>query len=137
VFWGFLVVTIGTVEIFIQGLADGFSFANALPRPLYALYALSQEAFALLILAAVSYLIYRRLVIKPRRLQGDEVHGTEAVAILSVIAVLMLTLILTGTMEAITDPSAPAGVRARRVAGARGGAARGRSRRTPRTSFAT
>lgn len=109
VFWGFLVVTIGTIEIFVQGVWQGFSYANYLPAPLYGLYALSQEAFALLILAAVSFLIYRRLVLKPRRLQGDVVHGTEAVVILAVIGVLMLTLILTGTMEAIADPAAPAG----------------------------
>jgi ferredoxin len=109
VFWGFLVVTIGTLEVFVQGVWNGFSYANYLPAPVYALYALSQEVFALIILAAVSYLIYRRVVIKPKRLQGDVVHGTEAVVILSVIALLMLTLLLTGTMEAIHEPDAASG----------------------------
>ena len=109
VFWGFLVVTLGTLEIFVQGVWNGFSFANFLPAPLYGLYALSQELFALLILAAVSFLIYRRVVVKPKRLQGDGVETIEAVVILSVIAILMATLIVTGTMEAIADPTAPAG----------------------------
>ncbi len=109
VFWGFLVVTVGTVEVFVQGVWDGFSYASFLPAPLYALYALSQELFALLILAAVSFLIYRRLVLKPKRLQGDVVHGTEAVLILATIGLLMVTLIITGTMEAIYEPDAPSG----------------------------
>ncbi|MDF1501457.1 (Fe-S)-binding protein [Roseisolibacter sp. H3M3-2] len=109
VFWGFLVVTVGTVEVFVQGVWHGFSYANFLPAPLYALYALSQELFALLILAAVSFLIYRRVVLKPRRLQGDVVHGTEAVMILATIGLLMVTLIVTGAMEAIYEPEAPAG----------------------------
>jgi Fe-S oxidoreductase len=109
VFWGFCVLTIGTVEILIQGVVPGFSYASFLPRPVYGLYALSQELFALLVLGAVSYLIYRRLVLRPRRLQGDGVETREAVIILSVIALLMLTLLVTGAMEAITDPGAPAG----------------------------
>src|SRR5688572_33108896 len=64
VFWGFCVLTVGTGEIILQGIFGGFTFASFLPTPLYALYALSQELFALLVLGAVSWLIWRRLVIR-------------------------------------------------------------------------
>ncbi len=109
VFWGFMVITLGTAEMMVQGVWGGFSLARFLPAPLYGLFALSQELFAVLVFAAVSYLIYRRLVIKPRRLQGDGVETREAVIILSVIAVLMATLLLTNVMEGALEPAQAAG----------------------------
>ena len=99
VFWGFLVITAGTVEILAHGVFPRFSFADVLPAPLYALFVLSQELFALLVLGAVTVLLYRRLVVKPRRLQGDGVHSRDAIFILSMIAALMVTLLLTFALE--------------------------------------
>jgi len=64
---------------------------------------LSQEMFAALVLAAVAVLLYRRLVIKPRRLQGDKVHSGDAVFILSMIAALMVTLFLTAIFERVVE----------------------------------
>ena len=104
VFWGFCVITAGTAEMMVQGVWGGFGYAKFLPGPIYGAFALSQELFALLVWGAVSWLIYRRLVIKPRRLQGDGVETREAVIILSVIAVLMFTLLLTNAMEAVIEP---------------------------------
>ncbi len=91
VFWGFLVLTAGTIEIFIQGVFPAFSYAF-LPAPLYALYVVSQEVFAFAVLGAVAWLFYRRLVIRPRRLQGDHLEQMDALIILSLIAALMITL---------------------------------------------
>ena len=94
VFWGFLVLTIGSIEILAQGLVNGFSYDEYLPRAVYRAYTLSQELFALLVLGAVSALLWRRLVTKPARLQGPGTHQAEAIFILSMIAALMLTLLL-------------------------------------------
>ncbi|HEY8309202.1 MAG TPA: hypothetical protein VIG47_01535, partial [Gemmatimonadaceae bacterium] len=68
VFWGFVVLTVGTGEIILSGLFPGFTYASILPAPIYSLYTLSQELFALLVLAAVAVLLYRRIVVKPKRL---------------------------------------------------------------------
>src|SRR4051812_176056 len=38
IFWGFMVLTAGTIEILIQGVFPKFSFALFLPKPLYQLY---------------------------------------------------------------------------------------------------
>src|ERR1051325_10703128 len=38
IFWGFMVLTAGTVEIIAQGVVPGFSFAILLPEPIYRLY---------------------------------------------------------------------------------------------------
>jgi Fe-S oxidoreductase len=53
------------------------------------------------VLAAVSVLLYRRLVIKPKRLQGDKVHSGDAVFILSMIAALMVTLLVTAAFQRV------------------------------------
>src|SRR4029077_14112453 len=55
IFWGFIVLTAGTVEIFIQGLWNGFSYERIVWHPLYVLYAASQDAFAVFVLAAVAF----------------------------------------------------------------------------------
>lgn len=100
VFWGFCVLGLGTIEIMIQGLYTPFTWDLLLPRLLYVPYVFSQEVFAVFVLLPVGYLLYRRLVIRPKRFHVDPVHGGDAVLILSVIAVLMLTLLLLFVGEA-------------------------------------
>ncbi|MEO7360534.1 MAG: (Fe-S)-binding protein [Gemmatimonadaceae bacterium] len=99
VFWGFCVLTLGTLEILIQGLVNGFSYNWILPNPLYLVYVASQELFAVFVLIPVAFLLYRRLVIKPRRFHNDPVHGGDAVFILGMIAALMVSLLLMFAME--------------------------------------
>ena len=105
VFWGFLVLTAGTAEILLHGVWPGFSYDRILPRPLWQLFMLSQELFAVVVLAAVSWLIWRRVMAPPKRLQGKEIHNAEAIAILSVIGSLMLTLYTTGAFEYASEPA--------------------------------
>ncbi|MDF2772901.1 MAG: protein of unknown function cysteine-rich region domain protein, partial [Geminicoccaceae bacterium] len=104
VFWGFIVITVGTAEVLAQGVIPAFGFEGLLPGPLYGLFLLSQELFAGLVLAAVAVLLYRRLVVKPKRLQGDNVHSGDAIFILSMIAALMVTLIVTAAFQRVVEP---------------------------------
>jgi Fe-S oxidoreductase len=101
VFWGFCVITLGTIEILATGVFPRFTFADVLPGPLHGLFLLSQEGFAVFVLVAVSVLLYRRLVVKPRRLQGDGVHSWDAIVVLSMIAGLMITLLLNAALDRI------------------------------------
>jgi Fe-S oxidoreductase/nitrate reductase gamma subunit len=104
VFWGFIVITLGTAEILIRGVFPAFGYSLLLPAPVYGLFLLSQELFAGLVLAAVAVLLYRRLVVKPKRLQGDKVHSGDAVFILSMIAALMVTLLVSAAFERVVEP---------------------------------
>ena len=54
IFWGFMVLTVGTIEFILEGIFRGFSLAF-LPTPLFRLYALSQDVFAVLVLAAIAF----------------------------------------------------------------------------------
>ncbi len=95
IFWGFMVLTAGTVEILISGVFPLFSYAKLLPRPVFMAYSASQDIFALLVIAAVGFAMYRRLVVHPKRLEGDDLEHTDALIILSMIGGLMVTLLLT------------------------------------------
>lgn len=108
VFWGFLVLQVGALEILLHGLFPSFSFAGVLPAPLHWLFLVSQEATAGAVLVAVTVLLYRRIVVKPKRLQGDGVHSGDAIFILSLIAGLMVTLIVTSATERVLGTDVPA-----------------------------
>ena len=104
VFWGFVVLTVGSIEILIAGVFPGLAFRNWVPSGPYRLFVLSQEGFAIFVLVAVAILLYRRIVVKPARLQGDNVHSGDAILILSMIAGLMITLVLTSAFDRIIEP---------------------------------
>ena len=108
VFWGFVVLQLGAIELLVSGVVPSFSYASLLPAPLHAFFLFSQELTALAVLAAVAFLLYRRLVVKPKRLQGDHVHGGDAILILSMIAALMVTLLLTAATDRLIAPRFPA-----------------------------
>lgn len=110
VFWGFVVLTAGSIEILAAGVFPAVALRHWLPSGPYALFVLSQEAFAAFVLVAVSVLLYRRIVVKPRRLQGDNVHSGDAILILSMIAGLMVTLILTWAFDRIVGAHLPLAV---------------------------
>src|SRR5918998_6180398 len=106
IFWGFIVLTIGTIEILIQGVFPRFGFDDILARPLLAFYVLTQDLFAVLVLGAVAYAFYRRLVLRPKRLEGDKVEHMDAYIILGMIGGLMATLLLANAFLLAADPSA-------------------------------
>src|SRR3954464_14144757 len=105
IFWGFMVLTAGTVEILIQGVFSSFSYALILPKPIYLLYSLSQDGFALLVLGAIGFAFFRRLVLHPKRLEGDKLEHTDALIILSMIGGLMATLLLMNAFQFYVDPA--------------------------------
>jgi Fe-S oxidoreductase/nitrate reductase gamma subunit len=107
VFWGFVVLTVGSAEILLAGVFPALAFRNWLPSGPQGLFVLSQEGFAIFVLIAVTVLLYRRIVVKPKRLQGDNVHSGDAILILSMIAGLMITLILTSAFDRIVEPRLP------------------------------
>jgi Fe-S oxidoreductase len=106
IFWGFMVLTAGTVEILIAGVWPAFSYAMFLPKVIYNAYATSQDVFAVLVIFAVSFALYRRMVVHPKRLEGDDLEHTDAIIILSMIGGLMITLLLSNGFLLAADHQA-------------------------------
>ncbi|HJQ20425.1 MAG TPA: (Fe-S)-binding protein [Gemmatimonadaceae bacterium] len=106
IFWGFCVLTAGTIELIVAGIFPGFGYDRFLPAGVYGAYQLSQDAFAVFVLGAVAFAYYRRLVLHPRRLEGDNVEHLDAYIILGMIGMLMVTLLLSGGFLAVARPGA-------------------------------
>ena len=105
IFWGFCVLTAGTAEFTLAGIAPGFSFANYLPAWLFTFYEVNQDAWAALVIAAVAFALWRRLTKRVPRLQGAEAHAGDPLLILSWIGALMVTMFGAHAFDIVLDPS--------------------------------
>ncbi|HBZ67623.1 MAG TPA: Fe-S oxidoreductase [Bacteroidales bacterium] len=95
VFWGFLVITLGSVEMVIDGLTGSHRFLEVL-SPVYTVIVFSGDIFAGIILVLISAFIARRLFMKIKRFYGDEmkpISKIDAYAALSIILLLMVSLL--------------------------------------------
>jgi Fe-S oxidoreductase/nitrate reductase gamma subunit len=84
IFWGFCILTLGTIEFFGKGVTESFYLPLMSNTPAYLIL---QDAFSLGVILAIGYAMFRRLVTKPRRLT----MSTEALLILLLILGLMVT----------------------------------------------
>ncbi len=87
IFWGFIVITVGTIETLIQGLFPSFSLALVLGESsARALWAIMDVA-NLVVLTLIAFAVFRRIVLQPRLIPMSR----DASAILGAIATLMAT----------------------------------------------
>ena len=89
IFWGFFVLTYGTLEGLINGVLPGhfdFSFMG----PIWVFMNSMEDLFGWLVLLALLVAFYRRIILQPKRLEGDIHHKIDALIILSLIAALIL-----------------------------------------------
>jgi Fe-S oxidoreductase len=87
IFWGFIFITVGTVETVVAGLFPAFSWTRLLGETAgHALTAII-DAFSLAVLLLVGFAFFRRIVLQPRLIPMSR----DAAAILSAIGLLMLT----------------------------------------------
>jgi len=87
IFWGFLVITVGTIEHFGRGLWAGFSIPLLSDSGFFLALV---DAFQAFVLVGIGMALYRRIAVKPwyLNLSGD------AIIILSLISTLMITAFL-------------------------------------------
>ena len=96
VYWGFLVITLGTLEMIIDGVTGSercLSFLGGF----YDFITASADVFASLIIVSCIIFLARRYITKPRRLTGVEMKPSsraDATFILGMIFVLMVSLLL-------------------------------------------
>lgn len=83
IFLGFLTLLVRKVEL----LVIGYDATHAAAGPLGGAFAFAKDFVALAVLLAVAYAFYRRIVLKPTRLEPNG----EGILVLSLIAIIMLT----------------------------------------------
>jgi len=91
IFWGFLVLLSSVLEAIGEGLFPGFSFRfiGFLYQPLV----FCQDLFAGLVIIGVCIALFRRLILRPKRLQGDLHAKIDATIILFTILLIMVGLL--------------------------------------------
>ena len=95
VYWGFLVITVGTVEMIIDGISGSERILGNLGW-IYSLITASGEIFAALIIVSCIIFLIRRYIIKPKRFTAPEMKPSsrmDATVILFMILLLMFSLI--------------------------------------------
>jgi Fe-S oxidoreductase len=97
IFWGFIVITIGSAETLAQGLFPAFSLRLVLGDTLAAVLYRMIDVFCALVLAVIAFAFFRRIVLQPRLIPMSR----DAAAILSAIGLLMITYFGMHTDDAV------------------------------------
>jgi heterodisulfide reductase subunit C/nitrate reductase gamma subunit len=95
VWWGFLVITVGTLEMMIDGVAGTVRILSFL-GPVYNLITASGEIFAAFIIICCFIFLGRRYITKPKRFIAPEMKPAsrmDATVILALILILMFSLL--------------------------------------------
>lgn len=95
VYWGFLVITIGTLEMMVDGVF-GFERSFGLMGGFYDLVTASGDIMAVLVLLSCLIFLSRRLFIKVKRFSGKEMKkssSVDAIIALVIIVFLMISLL--------------------------------------------
>ena len=85
IFWGFLVITIGTVDLLTSGIAG-----LHIPGAGSAVFAWTIDIFAVLVLGSIAIALIRRIFLAPPRMHV----ALDGYVILGMIAILMITLLV-------------------------------------------
>ncbi len=102
IFWGFIVITIGTVEAMVEGMFHGANLSLLSPS-LHGYYLTVADLFTLGVLLGVAFGFFRRLVLKPRYLHT----GPDALMVLAITGTLMLSLFLMNAFRMVAFPDNP------------------------------
>ncbi|HVR62199.1 MAG TPA: (Fe-S)-binding protein, partial [Polyangia bacterium] len=87
IFWGFILITVGTGETLIQGMFPSFTLSAVLGETLADFLYASIDVANVLVLAMIAFAVFRRVVLRPRLIPMSR----DAAAILGAIAALMIT----------------------------------------------
>ena len=96
IFWGFVIITIGSIETFGVGIYHGFAYWKFLGKGLTSLLYLLQDLFCAAVLVALFVALYRRFVIKPERLRYEDQKAANLDATIIIGLILVLIILLFG-----------------------------------------
>lgn len=92
IFWGFVVLLTAVIESILEGLIPGFSLTVIGTVP-YQILAALQDGFAALVVLGVFIALYRRYIVRPKRLELDLHSKIDATAILAAILLIMISML--------------------------------------------
>ena len=106
IFWGFIFITLGTLESFARGVYEPFSYRlmlESITRPLgwlYGPFSLAQDLFSLALFAVAGAVLCRRLVARSSRLDTDDPAACRDGSVILVLVSLVVGFaFITGGLE--------------------------------------
>lgn len=97
IFWGFITVSIGTLETLLAGIIPGFDFGKIFGHGgFYKGFLLSQDLGNFIVVLGIVFAFYRRLFAPPKRLQS---LGAASKKDAYIVLGLILTLVATALMS--------------------------------------
>ena len=91
IFWGFIFLTIGTLDHMLGQVIPGFGLERIVGRRLGSAFIFLQDVFGLLVIGALAVAAVRRFILKPERLRIDDPAAPrQAGLILALIFMLIL-----------------------------------------------
>jgi Fe-S oxidoreductase/nitrate reductase gamma subunit len=99
IFWGFIVITIGTLDHLIGQIAPGFGLERIIGRHAESALVLLQDIFGVLVIGAIIVSLARRFILKPERLKIDDpkVPAQAALILVLIFALIILMYGVRGT----------------------------------------
>ena len=91
IFWGFVILLTAVGESIVQGFVPGFSLSFL--GPLYAPLLFLQDAIAVVVIVTVLVSLLRRFIAPPKRLNVEGHAKWDAVVILKLIMLVMVTML--------------------------------------------
>ena len=101
IFWGFLVLLLAVLESIGEGLMDGFSFRFL--GVLYGPLVFMQDLFSVLVVLSVLFALYRRHILRPKRLEVEGHGSLDATVILLTILLIMLSMLGQNATRMVVD----------------------------------
>ena len=87
IFWGFLLITVGTTELLVSGLLPWFSLGSVMPEVAYDGLRFTIDVFNLIVLVTIGWALFRRAFVRPHLIPLN----LDAIIILGAIGSLMVT----------------------------------------------
>lgn len=105
IFWGFIFITIGTIEHILGMIVPGFGFEKVFGYRVDGALSFLQDIFGILVIGAIIVALVRRFMLKPARLQIDDPKAKqEAGFILTLIFILILFMYGIRGTEILMEP---------------------------------
>ena len=97
IFWGFIILLLAIIESMGEGLIPNFNLSFL--GPLYPILLAIQELMGIFVLISVLFALWRRYVIRPKRLEVKGHSQFDATLILVLILLIMLSMFGQNTMQ--------------------------------------
>ena len=98
VYWGFLVITIGTLEMMVDGIFNLDRYFGVLGS-FYDIATASGDVMAVLVLVSCLIFMFRRLFLKIKRLSGKEMKKSSSIDAIVALVIIMFLMISLLTMN--------------------------------------